>query len=34
MRAHTKKEHGMQITEYKAKFNQFFYDIVEKVFHR
>ena len=34
MRAHTKKEHGMPITEYKAKFNQFFYDIVEKVFHR
>ena len=34
IRTHTKTEHGMQITEYKAKFNQFFYDIVEKVFHR
>ena len=34
MRAHTKQAHGMQITEYKTKFNQFFYDIVEKVFHR
>ena len=34
MRAHTKQAHGMPITEYKKKFNQFFYDIVEKVFHR
>ena len=34
MRAHTKKAHGMQITEYKTKFNQMFYDIVQKVFHR
>ena len=34
MRSHTKTKHGMQITEYKAKFNQFFYNIVEKVFHR
>ena len=34
MRAHTKQAHGMQITEYKTKFKQIFYDIVEKVFHR
>ena len=34
MRSHTKSVHGMQITKYKTKFNQAFYDIVEKVFHR
>ena len=34
MRSHTKNDHGMQITEYKTKFNQFFFDIVETVFHR
>ena len=34
MRSHTKNGHGMQITEYKTKFNQFFFDIIEKVFHR
>ena len=34
MRTHTKKHHGMQVTEYKTKFNQIFYDIDEKVFHR
>ena len=34
MRNHTKKDHCMKITEYKTKFNQFFFDIVEKVFHR
>ena len=34
MRGHTKTAHGMQITEYKTKFNQIFYDIVEKAFHR
>ena len=34
MREHTKKRHNMVITEYKKKFNQSFYDIVEKVFHK
>ena len=34
MRGHTKTAHGIQITEYRTKFNQFFYNIVEKVFHR
>ena len=34
MRSHTKNNHGMQITEYKTKFNQFLFDMVEKVFHR
>ena len=34
MRSHTKSVHGMKITEYKTKFNQMFYDIVQKVFHR
>ena len=34
MRIHTKTAHEMPITEYKTKFNQIFYDIVEKVFHR
>ena len=33
MRSHTKTEHGMTITEYKAKFNQNFFSLVEKVFH-
>ena len=34
MRVHTKKVHGMKITEYRTKFNQFLFDMVEKVFHR
>ena len=34
MRAHTKSDHQMIITEYKAKFNQNFFDLVEKVFHK
>lgn len=34
MRNHTKSRHNLPITEYKAKFNQQFFDIVEKVFHR
>ena len=34
MRIHTKEKHSMVITEYKKKYNQEFYDIVEKVFHR
>ena len=34
MRTHTKEKHSMVITEYKKKYNQEFYDIVEKVFHR
>ena len=34
MRAHTKSEHQMVITEYRAKFNQNFFDLVEKIFHR
>ena len=33
MRAHTKSEHQMVITEYRAKFNQNFFDLVEKIFH-
>ena len=32
MRTHTKKEHGMNITDYKTKFNQLFF--AKKVFHR
>ena len=34
MRSHTRAKHGMVITEYKTKFNQTLYDIIEKVFHR
>ena len=34
MRSHTRSKHDMVITEYKTKFNQTFYDIIEKVFHR
>ena len=34
MRQHTKSKHGMVITDYKTKFEQTFYDMVEKVFHR
>ena len=34
MRDHTKKRHEMVITEYKKKFNQSYYDIIEKVFHK
>ena len=34
MRSHTRSKHDMVITEYKTKFNQTFYNIVEKVFHR
>ena len=34
MRDHTKKRHDMVITEYKKKFNQDYYDIIEKVFHK
>ena len=34
MRIHTKKHHSMKITEYKIKFDQVFFDIIEKVFHR
>ena len=34
MREHTKKRHEMVITEYKKKFNQSYYDIIEKVFHK
>ena len=30
MRIHTKEKHSMVITEYKKKYNQEFYDIVEK----
>ena len=34
MRMHTKSKHGMVITEYKEKFNQHHYDLVEKILHR
>merc|ERR1712129_35197 len=34
MRNHTKAKHSMPITEYKAKFQQQFFDILEVVFHR
>ena len=34
MRTHSKEKHSMVITEYKKKYNQEFYDIVEKVFHK
>ena len=34
MREHTKKNHNMIITEYKKKYNQEYFDIVEKVFHK
>ena len=33
MRGHTKSEHKMVITEYRAKYNQNFFDLVEKIFH-
>ena len=34
MRQHTKNDHNMTITEYKKEYNQEYFDIVEKVFHR
>ena len=34
MRNHTKKAHGMTITEYKERYNQHHYDLVELVLHR
>ena len=34
MRGHTKSEHKMIITEYRAKYNQNFFDLVEKIFHK
>ena len=34
MRVHTKEKHGMQIYEYRSKFNQHNFDIVETVFHQ
>jgi len=34
MRNHTKKDHDMVITEYKTKFNQHYYDLIEKVLHK
>ena len=34
MRQHTKNDHNMVITEYKKKYNQEYFDIVEKVFHK
>merc|ERR1712129_531444 len=34
MREHTKSVHQLQIGEYKAKYQQTFFDIEEKVFHR
>ena len=34
MRNHTKKTHGMTITEYKERYNQHHYDLVELVLHR
>ena len=33
MRGHTKGAHEMVISEYKKKFNQHFYDLVEKILH-
>ena len=34
MRGHTKAKHKIQITEYKEKFNQHYYDLVELVLHK
>merc|ERR1719318_222018 len=34
LRGHTKAAHGMVITEYKSKFNQHYYDLIEKVLHK
>jgi len=34
MRVHTKKKHEMVITEYRNRFNQHHFDIIERVFHR
>jgi len=34
MRIHTKSKHGMVITEYKEKFNQHYFDLVEKILHK
>jgi hypothetical protein len=34
MRTHTKSKHDMVITVYKERFNQQFFDLVEKVFHK
>ena len=34
MRNHTKKAHGITITEYKERYNQHHYDLVELVLHR
>ena len=34
MRQHTKNDHNMVITEYKKKYNQEYFDIVQKVFHK
>ena len=34
VRGHTKLAHGMVITEYKMKFNQHYYDLIEKVLHK
>merc|ERR1719309_149880 len=34
VRGHIKKEHGMVITEYKKRFKQHYFDLIEKIFHR
>ena len=34
MRGHTKSAHGMNITEYREKYNQVYYDLVELVLHK
>ena len=34
VRSHTKSTHGMSITEYKEKFKQHTYDLIEKVLHK
>ena len=34
LRNHTKKVHQMKITEYKSKFNQYYFDLVELVLHK
>jgi len=34
MRGHTKNSHGMVITDYKMKYNQTYYDLVELVLHQ
>jgi len=34
LRNHTKTVHGMVITEYKEKFNQHYFDLVEKILHK